>query len=89
MYKLTERGETEVKFYLKELAAKRREIIDTGIDTVEYTNLPTADDILMDIAHFIEPNGDYCNGWGVTDNYDADYPLYLKNGFHFIEVNHE
>lgn len=89
MYKLTERGSSEVKFYLKELAAKRREILDAGIDTADYTELPTVDDILMDIAHFIEPNGEYCNGWGATDNYDADYPLYLKNGFHFIEVDHE
>ena len=28
-------------------------------------------------------NGEYCNGWGVTDNYNADYPLYLKRGVHY------
>jgi len=87
MYKLTELGKSEVDIYLRELAAKRKEILDAGIDIASYTELPTIDDILMDIAHFIEPNGEYCNGWGATDNYDADYPLYMKEGFHFVEVN--
>ena len=87
MIKLTELGKSEVTIYLREASAKRKEILDAGIDTATSTELPTYDDILMDIVHF-EENGEYCNGWGVTDNYDTDYPLYLKRNVHY-EVNDE
>ncbi len=83
MFYLTELGKQEVDTYIREAKAKRKEILDAGIDTAEETQLPDEDDILMDIAHF-EEDGEYCNGWGVTDNYDADYPLYLKRGVHYV-----
>lgn len=80
---LTELGKQEVETYLHEAKAKRKEILDSGKDTANDTNLPNVDDIIMDIAHF-EEDGEYCNGWGVTDNYDTDYPLWLKRGVHYI-----
>lgn len=83
MFYLTELGKQEVNTYIREAKAKRKEILDAGIDTAEETQLPDEDDILMDIAHF-EEDGEYCNGWGVTDNYDADYQLYLKRGVHYV-----
>lgn len=82
MVKLTELGRAEVNTYIREAEAKRKEILDARIDTADDTWLPDEDDILMDIEHF-EEDGEYCNGWGVTDNYNADYPLYLKRGVHY------
>lgn len=82
MAKLTELGKQEVNTYIREAEAKRKEILDARIDTADDTWLPNEDDILMDIEHF-EEDGEYCNGWGVTDNYNADYPLYLKRGVHY------
>lgn len=84
MVELTDLGRKEVKTYLREAKAKRREILDAGKDTADQTELPTEDDILMDILHF-EENGEYCNTWGVTDNYNTDYPLYLKRNVHYKE----
>lgn len=82
MIKLTEFGKQEVNTYIREAEAKRKEILDARIDTADDTWLPDEDDILMDIEHF-EEDEEYCNGWGVTDNYNADYPLYLKRGVHY------
>ena len=82
MVKLTELGKQEVNTYIREAEAKRKEILDARIDTADDTWLPDEDDILMDIEHF-EEDGEYCNGWGVTDNYNTDYPLYLKRGVHY------
>lgn len=82
MVKLTELGKQEVNTYIREAEAKQKEILDARIDTADDTWLPNEDDILMDIEHF-EEDGEYCNGWGVTDNYNADYPLYLKRGVHY------
>ncbi len=84
MIYLTQTGKQEIKCFLAEAKAKRKEILDAGKDTADKTNLPEEDDILMDIIHF-EENGEYCNGWGVTDNYDTDYPLYLVRGIHYDE----
>lgn len=83
---LTELGKKEVDTYIREAKAKRKEILDARIDTADETELPNEDVILMDIEYF-EENGEYCNGWGVTDNYNADYPLYLKRGVHYMEGN--
>lgn len=82
MVKLTELGKAEVNTYIREAEAKQKEILDARIDTADDTWLPDESDILMDIEHF-EEDGEYCNGWGVTDNYNADYPLYLKRGVHY------
>lgn len=82
MVKFTELGKQEINTYIREAEAKRKEILDARIDTADDTWLPDEDDILMDIEHF-EEDGEYCNGWGVTDNYNADYPLYLKRGVHY------
>lgn len=83
MFYLTELGKQEVNTYISEAKAKRKEIIDAGKDTADDTQLPEENDILMDIAYF-EEDGEYCNGWGVTDHYDTDYPLYLKRGVHYV-----
>ena len=77
--KLTQTGEDKVKFYIKTLELKRKEILDAGKDTADETKLPTIEDIIADVEAF-EENGEYLNNWGVTDNYDSDFPLWLERG---------
>ena len=82
MVNLTELGKQEVNIYIREAEAKRKEILDAKLDTTDDTLLPEEEDILMDIEHF-ETEGEYCNGWSVTDHFNTDYPLYLKRGIHY------
>lgn len=88
MIKLTQKGKVAVSSYLKELAAKRKEILDARKDTADDTNLPNTEDILCDIENGvgIDEDGEYYNNWGVTDNYDSDYHIYLKINKDFIIV---
>ncbi len=85
-YKFTREGEAAVDTFIANCKAKRKEILDAGIDTADETTLPDKEAILQDIVVFIEPDNTYCNGWGVTDNYDSDAPLYLEKGKDFVEV---
>lgn len=82
--KLTAIGMKKVTAYINELAAKRKEIIDARLDTADETALPDVNDILDDIESF-EENGEYLNGWGVTDNYNSDYPLNLVRGVDYTD----
>ena len=80
-YTLTETGRKNTQRYIKELEAKRKEILDGGTDTADDTTLPTEEDIIDDVNDLgVDEDGEYYNGWAVTDNYDADYPLLLKVG---------
>lgn len=86
MYILTEQGIEECECFISECLAKRKEILDAGIDTAEETYIPTIEDIESDINAFgVDEEGDYYNNWGVTDNYNSDYPLGLRLGIDFIE----
>ena len=77
----TEKGKEKVKAYIKELEAKRKEILDAGKDTADDTYIPTLEDILDDASYwFVVEHGEYCNNWGVTDNYDADNAICLILG---------
>lgn len=93
-YRLTKDGKQRVSDYISELKAKRKEILDAGKDTADETELPTEQDIVADLEFmgldFDDRDGAYyCNGWGVTDNYESDYPLLLKLGRDFEEVADE
>lgn len=79
---LTSLGKQEVDKYLAELKAKRKEILDAKLDTCEETVLPNYEDVEQDIEWFEEDN-EYYNTWGVSDNYNADYPLSLKRNIHY------
>lgn len=83
---LTPIGEREVRHYMRELIAKRKEILDAGKDTVETVELPTLEAILSDIETFYGEDDiqEYCNNWQVTDEYDSDYPLHLRMGREII-----
>jgi hypothetical protein len=88
MYKLTARGQRIVNDYIRNCAAKRKEILDAGKDTADETYLPDVEDILADLNYVIgvDKEGDYFNGWGVTDHYNADDILGLHIGEDFVEV---
>lgn len=81
--RFTETGKIKVNIYIAKLKAKRKEILETGLDTADETNLPDEEDILSDIEFFEEEN-EYYNNWGVTDNYNGDNALYLKRGEDYI-----
>lgn len=85
-YILTEKGREKVTWFIKECAAKRKEILDAGIDTADDTNLPTEEDIVSDLNYGvgIDEDGDYYNCWGVTDNYSSDAPCCLEVGIDFM-----
>lgn len=79
-----ENGIRLISNYIKELEAKRKEILDAGLDSASETELPTIDDIKADIEFTgLDSDGVYWNSWGVTDNYDADNALCLKLGTDF------
>ena len=83
---LTPQGKEHIQTYIEELKTKRKEILDAKKDTAYNTNLPNENDILSDMSWVIEESddGNYLNNWGVTDNYDGDYPLFLESEKDFI-----
>ena len=78
-YTLTEIGHEHVNDFLKECSAKRKEILDAGIDTACQTTLPTKEDILLELndGENIGDSGEYDSDWAVTDNTDEDFS-YVK-----------
>lgn len=87
-YELTETGKEKVAYFITECAAKRKEILDAGLDTADETNLPTEETILSDLNDGVgvDEEGDYYNGWGVTDHYDSDGALGLSIGEDFVDT---
>lgn len=84
-YELTEVGRAECATYLEEMNAKRKEILDAGKDTADETPIYTIEDLFEDlISHDIDEDGEVWNGFGVTDNYNTDYPLSLLLGRDFV-----
>ena len=67
------------KQFISECVAKRKEILDAGKDTAEDTTLPDVD-ALADDAVFMgaDEDGLCYNCWGVTDNYESDYPFVCR-----------
>lgn len=87
-FKLTERGKEKCETYIAGLKAKQKEILDARIDTADETSVDyTPEELFDDLLDFgIDEDGEIYNGYGVTDHYDADYPLGLKLGVDFVEV---
>ena len=84
---LTENGLQQVNAYIRELWAKRIELLDAKKDTADDTEIATVADILNDIDEETTEEVDgvleYVNIWPVTDNYEADYALRLEYGKDF------
>ena len=88
VYVLTEVGKRAVSDFIAECTAKRKELLDAGKDTAEETTLPDEAAILSDLncGVGVDSDGDYFNGWSVTDHYDSDTVLGLHLGKDFIEL---
>lgn len=85
MIELTNHGKEVVRNYILELEAKRKEILDAGKDTADDTDIPDYENIIVDIEFFgVDDDGEYWNGWNVTDNYQYDFPLSLQYGDDFV-----
>ena len=86
-YKLTDDGIKNIERYIAELKAKRKEVLDAGLDTADETEIPLVSDIFIDAMGFgIDDDGTVYDGWGVTDNYDADSPICLELGKDFVVI---
>ena len=82
----TGEGLAKVEAYIEELKAKRKEILDAGLDTAT-DELPTVTDILADIEFIgFDEDGEYLNSWAVTDEYDADAPISLQLNIDFVNA---
>lgn len=86
-YVLTETGRKKCEIYISELKAKRKEILDAGIDTANHTAVNfTPEELLEDLLGCpIDKNLEIRSEYGVTDHYDADYSICLKYGVDFRE----
>lgn len=88
VYRLTPRGQKEIEDYIRELETKRKEILDAKKDTADETKLPTVEEVFIDAMEMEETFGGNAlsegevvgNGWGVTDEYEADRPITLVIG---------
>lgn len=80
-YVFTVSGYRTAKCFISECEAKRKEILDAGIDTADETKLPTTQDILDDvnIGVGLDEENEYFNSWGITDHYSS-HPLSLVVG---------
>lgn len=80
-YVFTVNGYRTAKRFIAECAAKRKKILDAGIDTADETELPTTQCILDDVNESIglDEDNEYYNCWGITDHYNS-YPLSLTVG---------
>ena len=90
MYELTKEGKRKVEEYIRDLETQRNEILNEGLDTADDTYLPTVEDVesdlnFIDIDIDVDGSGEYYNSWGVTDNYDSNYPLSLILGRDFVK----
>lgn len=87
-YVFTVSGYRTAKRFIAECAAKRKEILDAGIDTADETELPTAQDILDDVNTGVglDEENEYFDSWGITDHY-ISHPLSLIVGEDIILAN--
>lgn len=85
-YKLTGKGIEKAEKYIKELKAKRKEILGIGLSTANKTNIPSIEDIEEDIDKMnLGEDEDYIKVWNVTDTCIADYALRLSPDDDFEE----
>ena len=80
-YVFTVNGYRTVKRFIAECAAKRKKILDAGIDTADETELPTTQDILDDVnvGAGLDEENEYINSQGITDHFGSQ-PLLLIVG---------
>ena len=80
-YVFTVSGYRIAKRFIAECAAKRKEVLEAGIDTADETELPTTQDILDYVNESVglDEDNEYYNSLGVKDHYNS-CPLSLTVG---------
>lgn len=80
-YIFTVSGYRTAERFIAECAAKRKDVLEAGIDTADETDLPTAQDILDDVnvGVGLDEENEYFNSWGITDHFGSQ-PLALIVG---------
>ena len=88
-YKLTQTGRRKVENYLKECKKKRNEILKSGIDTTTEVikQVWKVSDVEYDLQSLAnaEKEGEFNEGYLITDDIYFDYPLILKEGSDYIQ----
>lgn len=87
-YVFTVSGYRTAKRFIAECAAKRKEVLEAGIDTADETELPTTQDILDDVnvGVGLDEDNEYYNCWGITDHINS-YALSLVVGKDLIATD--
>jgi hypothetical protein len=90
-YELTQTGRRKVESYLEECEKKRNEILKSGIDTTTefITEVWKVSDVEFDLQNLAnaEKEGEFNEGYLITDDIYFDYPLILKEGLDYIQKN--
>ena len=88
-YIFTEKGKKNAENFLANLMAKRKEILDAGLDTTEEfdcANL-TIESLLEDAVDVgFDEDMQAINGYYVTDHYDSDNPYCFTLGEDIIII---
>lgn len=82
-YKLTTKGKEEVAAFIKYCKETREILLKESSMLDDETKLPNEEDILSDIALFIDKDGEYFNSWGITDYANSNL-LCLKENIDFV-----
>lgn len=87
-YVLTEQGRKKCEHYIREMKAKRKEILYAGLDTASFELDDTPEDILHDLLYLsdVDDDGDIWSCLAVTDNYCTDRPFSLTFGDDFVKT---
>lgn len=83
-YQLTKKGKEKVISFIKYCKETREILLKESSMLDDETKLPDEEDILSDIALFIDKDGEYLNSWGITD-YANSNPLCLKKNIDFVK----
>lgn len=76
-YITSNKFEEYLEGYIADIDAKRKEILDAGKDTFDDTPTWNRENIIADIlfTDLVDEDGEYYNGYPVTDNRDTDVPF--------------
>jgi len=88
-YIFTEKGKKNAKNYLANLMAKRKEILDAGLDTTEEFDCANLTiEVLLEDAVDVGFDEDMqaINGYYVTDHYDSDNPYCFTLGEDIVMI---
>ena len=84
-YILTEKGRKECEIFISELKAKRKEILDAGIDTADETFVDyTPEELFEDL----NSRFDYKRDVGIMNNAESIKPSFIRYFIHWLRKEH-